>query len=29
MGGWGLYNADGVFTTEAIENFMLFVSFTM
>lgn len=29
MGGWGLYDADGNLTTESIENFMLFVPFTV
>ena len=29
MGGWGLYDVDGNLTTEAIENFMLFVPFTV
>ena len=29
MGGWGLYDTDGVLTTESIENFILFVPFTM
>lgn len=29
MGGWGLYDADGTLTTESIENFMLFVPFTV
>ena len=29
MGGWSLYAEDGTLTTEAIENFMLFVPFTM
>jgi hypothetical protein len=29
MGGWGLYDADGTLTTESIENFMLFVPFTI
>lgn len=29
MGGWGLYDADGALTTEAIENFMLFVPFVI
>ena len=29
MGGWGLYDADGNLTTEAIENFMLFIPFTI
>lgn len=29
MGGWGLYDVDGNLTTESIENFMLFVPFTV
>lgn len=29
MGGWGLYDVDGTLTTESIENFMLFVPFTV
>lgn len=29
MEGWGLYDANGELTTEAIENFMLFVPFTI
>lgn len=29
MGGWGLYDVDGNLTTESIENFMLFVPFTI
>lgn len=29
MGGWGLYDADGNLTTEAIENLMLFIPFTV
>lgn len=29
MGGWGLYDNDGNFTTESIENFMLFMPFTV
>lgn len=29
MEGWGLYDAEGNLTTEAIENFMLFVPFTI
>lgn len=29
MGGWGLYNVEGNLTTEAIENFMLFVPFAI
>lgn len=29
MEGWGLYDGDGKLTTEAIENFMLFVPFTI
>lgn len=29
MGGWGLYNEEGELTTEAIENFMLFIPFAM
>ena len=29
MEGWGLYDAEGHLTTEAIENFMLFVPFTI
>lgn len=28
LGGWGLYE-DGQFTTESIENFMLFVPFSI
>lgn len=27
--GWGLYNKNGSLTTEAIENFMLFVPFSI
>lgn len=29
MEGWGLYDGEGKLTTEAIENFMLFVPFTI
>ena len=29
MGSWGLYNENGEFTTEAIENFILFIPFTI
>ena len=29
MGGWGLYDADGNLTTEAIENLMLFIPFAV
>lgn len=29
MGGWGLYDVDGNLTTEAIENLMLFIPFTV
>lgn len=29
MGGWGLYDVDGTLITESIENFMLFVPFTV
>lgn len=29
MGVWGLYDADGNLTTEAIENFMLFIPFVV
>lgn len=29
MGGWSLYDVDGNLTTESIENFMLFVPFTV
>lgn len=29
LGGWGLYNSKGELTTEAIENFILFVRFTV
>ena len=29
MGGWGLYDADGNLTTEAIGNLMLFVPFAV
>lgn len=29
MEGWGIYDTDGTLTTEAIENFMLFVPFTI
>ena len=29
MGGWSLYSEEGTLTTESIENFMLFVPFTV
>lgn len=29
LGGWGLYDKNGSLTTEAIENFMLFVPFSI
>lgn len=29
MGGWGLYDADGNLTTEAIENLILFIPFAV
>lgn len=29
MGSWGLYNENGEFTTEAIENYILFIPFTI
>ena len=29
MGGWSLYAEDGTLTTESIENFMLFIPFTI
>lgn len=29
MGGWGLENSRGEFSTEAIENFILFIPFTL
>lgn len=29
MGGWSLYTEEGILTTESIENFMLFVPFTV
>lgn len=29
MGSWGLHDQNGEFTTEAIENFILFIPFTM
>ena len=29
FGGWGLYTENGVFTTEAIENFLLLLPFTL
>lgn len=29
LGGWGLYDSDGSFTPEAIENFILFIPFSL